>query len=81
DLRGGDARANARAILEILDGARGPRRDIVHANAAAALVVAGVAADLAEGVARAAEAIDSGRARRALDRVREITGAAAEALP
>lgn len=62
DLAGGDAEANARIGREILGGARGAKRDIVVANAAAALYLADKAAGLAEGAAMAAESIDSGRA-------------------
>lgn len=63
ELRGGDASANAAIIRdEILAGKRGPRRDIAVLNAAAALVLAGKAGDLAEGLAAAEESIDSGRA-------------------
>jgi anthranilate phosphoribosyltransferase len=71
-LAGGDAGQN-RAIAEsILNGARGPGRDIVLMNAALALVAAGRAADFREGVKRAEESIDSGAARGKLDRLREI---------
>ena len=70
-LRGGDPRANAAIAREVLSGARGPRRDVVLLNAAAALVVAGRAADLREGVRQAAQAIDDGRARAVLERARE----------
>ena len=65
-LAGGDAATNAARIREILAGEKGAARDIVALNAGAALVVAGVAAGLPEGVARAQEAIDSGRAARKL---------------
>ena len=65
-LGGGDAVTNARVILGVLDGADGPPRDAVVLNGAAALVAADVAADLAEGVARCAAAIDSGAARATL---------------
>ncbi|MCA9771451.1 MAG: anthranilate phosphoribosyltransferase [Myxococcales bacterium] len=65
-LAGGDAERNAAIIRSILGGERGAPRDITLLNAAAALRVAGVAEDLREGVARAAEAIDSGSAQRAL---------------
>lgn len=61
-IAGGDAAANAARIRGVLQGGRGAARDIVVLNAGAALVVAGVAGELAEGVARAQEAIDSGRA-------------------
>mgnify|MGYP000100214002 CR=1 FL=1 len=67
DLRGGDRVQNAEIIRAVLDGQPGPRRDIVLMNAAAALVAGGKARDLREGVARAAESIDSGSARRTLD--------------
>lgn len=67
-LAGGDAERNARIVGEVLDGAAGPARDVVVLNAAAALVVAGIAANLADGVACAQRSIDSGAARAALDR-------------
>ena len=73
DLRGGDAAHNARALRALLDGAPGAFRDIVILGAAAALIVAGKAADLKEGAAQAAEAIDSGRARDTLARLIAIT--------
>lgn len=73
DIQGGDAAENARALGALLDGAPGPYRDIVLLNAAAALVVADRAGDLAEGVAIAARAIDDGSARRALADLARIT--------
>jgi len=60
ELRGGDAETNARLLRSVLEGKRGPHRDVVLANAAAGFVVAGKAQDFTEGVARAAEVIDSG---------------------
>ena len=69
DLRGGDPQANARAVKEVLGGAGGPHRDIVLLNAAAALVIVGDAEGLEDGLARAAESVDSGRARACLDRL------------
>jgi anthranilate phosphoribosyltransferase len=66
-IAGGDATRNAEIIRAILAGETGPRRDIVVANAAAALVAAGRAADFLEGVRLAAESIDSGAARKKLD--------------
>ena len=69
-LKGGTAEDNARAIRELLGGAKSAFRDIVLLNSAAALVVAGSASNLREGVARAAEAIDSGRAANALEQAR-----------
>jgi anthranilate phosphoribosyltransferase len=67
DLRGGDAARNAEVIRGLLDGERGPFRDIVVLAAAAAMIVADRAQDLRAGAALAAEAIDTGRARHALD--------------
>ena len=66
-VAGSDAAANARIIRHILAGEGGPARDIVVANASAALVAAGVAADFRGGARCAAEAIDSGAARKKLD--------------
>ncbi|MFM1815959.1 MAG: Anthranilate phosphoribosyltransferase [Pseudomonadota bacterium] len=68
-LKGGDANVNAAAISELLDGKTGPFRDIVLLNTAAALIVGDKVDTLAQGVALAAEAIDSGAARQALDRL------------
>ncbi|MGB8818490.1 MAG: anthranilate phosphoribosyltransferase [Rhizobiaceae bacterium] len=67
DLKGGDAEYNAKALRDLLDGAPGAYRDITLLNAAAALIVAGRAATLKDGVAQAAQSIDSGRAKAALD--------------
>jgi anthranilate synthase/phosphoribosyltransferase len=68
DLLGGEPEENARITRDILSGEdRGPRRDVVLLNAAAALLAGGATADLKEGVACAAESIDSGAALRALD--------------
>ena len=69
-LKGGTAEDNARAIRELLSGAKGAFRNIVLLNAAAALVAAGEASNLKDGVARAAEAIDKGRAAAALEEAR-----------
>jgi len=62
DLAGGDAAANAEIARRLFDGEPGPKRDIVVLNAAAGLVAAGIADDLAAGVEAAAAAIDDGRA-------------------
>ena len=68
DLLGGSPRENARITRSILAGSeRGPRRDVVLLNASAAIFAAGAASGLREGMKRAAEAIDSGRALQALD--------------
>ena len=70
EIRGGDAHENAAAVLAILGGERSPRADLVRLNAALALVVAGEAVDLHDGMARAATSIETGRARAALDALR-----------
>jgi anthranilate phosphoribosyltransferase len=79
DLKGGNAAHNAQLGLRILDGERGPMRDLVCLNAAAALVVAGLADDLADGFEIASAAIDDGNARSSLDRLVTVSKAAAEA--
>ena len=65
-IKGADAATNAAAITELLAGRPGPYRDIVLLNSAAALLVAGKAADLKAGAALAAQAIDSGKAKAVL---------------
>jgi anthranilate phosphoribosyltransferase len=69
-LRGGTPAENAEIILRIIDGERGPRRDIVVMNAAAALVASGVARNFREGAELAAKAIDSGEAQAKLLKLR-----------
>ncbi|MEK6299323.1 MAG: anthranilate phosphoribosyltransferase [Acidobacteriota bacterium] len=73
EIQGGDADANCRIILSVLNGEPGPRRDIVLLNAAAALVASSKAADFLEGVAVAAESIDGGKARVKLQKLVEFT--------
>lgn len=75
DLRGGDPEQNADAIRRVLAGERGPHRDIVVLNAGAALVVAGEATDLADGIEQACTAIDDGRAQIALDALIRVSQA------
>lgn len=70
DLRGGDAAVNARALVAILEGERSGRADVVCLNAALALVVAGEAVDMTDGLARARASIERGAARAALDALR-----------
>ncbi|MGD9751156.1 MAG: anthranilate phosphoribosyltransferase [Acidimicrobiia bacterium] len=69
DLTGGDAATNAAHARAVLAGTAGPHRDIVVLNAAAALVVAGLADTFGDGVARAAAALDDGTAAAALARL------------
>lgn len=71
DLKGGDPSRNAEIAREVLSGAEGPRRDIVLVNAAAGLVVAGLAGDLPAAMAKAAESIDSGAAAERLEQLRK----------
>jgi anthranilate phosphoribosyltransferase len=77
-LRGGTAADNAAVVCRVLDGERGPHRDITVLNAAAGLVVAGLAEDLQDGVDAAAAVIDDGRAAAVLSRLVETSKAAAE---
>ncbi|HET6141895.1 MAG TPA: anthranilate phosphoribosyltransferase [Candidatus Acidoferrales bacterium] len=65
-ISGGDAAQNAEIIRAIFSGERGPRRDVVVANAAAAIVAAGCATDFLEGAQLAAASIDSGAAQEKL---------------
>jgi anthranilate phosphoribosyltransferase len=71
DLAGGETAAeNAAVLSRIFAGEPGPPRDIVLLNAAAALVAAGIADDLREGVARGVEAVDSGAVGRKIEEIR-----------
>jgi anthranilate phosphoribosyltransferase len=78
-IPGGEPHENAAVVESVLDGETGPARDVSVLNAGAAIYVAGGASDLREGVAKGAEAIDSGAARdvlgRLVDRSRELSGA------
>lgn len=72
-LQGGDAVRNAEIITAILDGEVGPHRDIVLFNAAHALVAAGVAADVTDGLEKAAASIDEKRAKGKLEELVAFT--------
>jgi anthranilate phosphoribosyltransferase len=78
-IPGGEPDENAAVVRSVLDGERGPAREVSLLNAGAAIYVAGGASDLAEGVGQASEAIDSGAARQVLERLvarsRELSGA------
>ncbi|HEY4774542.1 MAG TPA: anthranilate phosphoribosyltransferase [Xanthobacteraceae bacterium] len=74
-LRGGDAETNAIALKKVLEGKKGPYRDVAILNAAAALVVAGAAADLKKGVALAKKSIESGEAEERLGRLIAVSNA------
>ena len=73
ELRGGDSAENADLLRRILDGEKGPCRDTVVMNAAAALVVAGAARDFLDGARLAAESIDGGQAQRALVTLMDVS--------
>jgi anthranilate phosphoribosyltransferase len=75
DLRGGDAKVNAAALLEVVKGTKSPHRDVAVINAGAALVVAGKAANVKEGVTLAQQSVDSGEAKKRLDRLAAISNA------
>ncbi len=79
-IAGKDLAENARMLLKVLRGEKGPRRDIVLLNAAAAIVVGGKGRGLREGIAAAADAIDSGRAYEKLVQLIEATGGGLDKL-
>jgi anthranilate phosphoribosyltransferase len=72
-LRGGDAKDNATALLDVLKGKKGPFRDVALLNAAAALLVASRAQDMEGGILLAKKSIDSGEAEGRLDRLIAIS--------
>jgi anthranilate phosphoribosyltransferase len=73
DIVGGDAKENANIVRRILDGEKGPKRDMVLLNASAAFVAAGLCDDFKAGIQIAADSIDSGKAQRKLDQLIEFT--------
>ncbi len=76
DLRGGTAAENAELMEGLLAGEHGPRRDIAVLNTGAALLIAGQAPTVRDGIAQAAEAIDTGRAAATLAAFRQASGKA-----
>ena len=74
-IRGGDTEENVRVVRRFLDGTPGPVKDVVCANAALALMVAGRATSLEEGYALAAASVDDGYAAAALARLVAVTNA------
>ncbi|MBV1894242.1 MAG: anthranilate phosphoribosyltransferase, partial [Ilumatobacteraceae bacterium] len=78
DLRGGEPEENAAAVRRVLDGQTGAHRDVVVLNAGAALVVAGKATDIAEGIELAAGSIDGGHAAAALGALVRVSQAQVE---
>jgi anthranilate phosphoribosyltransferase len=75
ELKGADPAHNAEALRAVLGGARNAYRDIALFNAAAALVVAGAARDLADGVARGARVLDDGAAASTLEQLIAVSNA------
>jgi anthranilate phosphoribosyltransferase len=75
-LKGGDGEANARTLLAVLKGEKSPYRDVSLLNAGAALIVAGKAKTLKDGVALAAKSVDSGEAEGRLQRLIKVSNAA-----
>ena len=74
-IQGGDARTNAGIVRKVLEGVKGPHRDAVLLNAAAAITAAGLAKDLRTGFEVGSEAIDSGNALRKLEALRALSSA------
>lgn len=73
DIKGGTAKENAKIMLSVLQGEKGPYREIVLINAGAALMVADQAQDIKAGMKLAAETIDSGRALKKLNELKEMS--------
>jgi len=73
DIKGGNAKENAKIIIDVLSGQRGPKRDVVLLNSAAALVAAVKARDFKEGIKLAADSIDSNKAIAKLEQLKKIT--------
>ncbi len=74
-LQGGSAQENAGVIGALIDGARGPARDVVVLNAGASLFIAGAEPSIDAGMRRAERALDSGDARRTLQRLVSVSNA------
>jgi anthranilate phosphoribosyltransferase len=75
DLHGGSADQSARIVRSVLQGEKGPARDVVLLNSGAALYVSGTAPSIADGMRVSADSIDSGKARRKLDDLVRMTNA------
>lgn len=73
DLKGGDPAENAQITIDILMGAKGPKRDAVLMNAGASLYIGGKAETFADGIKLAAEIIDSGKALETLNKFIEVS--------
>lgn len=73
EIKGGSPQDNAKVASEVLDGAKGPARDLVLINSAAVLVAADAAGGFPDALVAAADSIDAGKARTALDRLIEVS--------
>lgn len=73
DIVGGDSKENSKIIMDILNGVKGPKRDIVVLNAAAALYVGKAAESIEAGIKMAEEIIDSGKALNKLNELKELS--------
>lgn len=73
DIRGGDASENTAITMAILQGEKGPKRDMVLANAGAVVYVSGLAGTLEDGMRLAEESIDSGKALRVVEDLKALT--------
>ncbi|MCG6880820.1 MAG: anthranilate phosphoribosyltransferase [Deltaproteobacteria bacterium] len=73
DIEGGNAKRNAEIVRDILNGEKGPKREMVLLNAASAYVASGLDSDFAEGIKRAESVIDSGLAQKKLDALIDFT--------
>ena len=77
DIAGGDAKENARILMDVLSGEKGPHRDIVLLNSGAAIYTAGKTCSIQEGITEAINAIDSGGAMEKLNALVDATGGVA----
>ena len=73
DIAGGNAKENAGIILSVLEGKKGPRRDVVLLNAAFAIYAASAAGDIKDAIQKASYAIDSGAALKKLNQLKEFS--------
>ena len=72
-IRGGSPAENAQVTLDILNGAQGPKTDIVLLNAGAAIYAGGQAASIAEGITAARQAIRTGEAMNELEALKQLS--------
>lgn len=80
EIKGGTPQENSKIILDILNGSKGPKRDAVLLNSAAALLAAGMASDYKDALELASNSIDSGNALKKLEELKKITASSGENL-